>query len=149
MTRGTPLVATVARVVQLTGVQGIPNLETGAGGALTATDLLTSASDAIYDQLKMEGETPASMTNSEVYERAVAWHFVATLVIGGYIPQPANVPPPTNDKGQSDPFAWSDPHKDRVHAEYPVGTDEPRRAGEAIPVLKNVSTRPLFGGTLS
>jgi hypothetical protein len=148
VTRGTPLVTTVARVVAITGVQGIPNLETGAGGALTATDLLLVASDAIYDELVNDGHTPEDLTNSTSYESAVAWQFVARLVIGGYIPQPVGQAPPANEQGQADPFAWSDPYYSRVKPKYAPG--EPQgRVREGVPVLKNVSTRPLFGGQLS
>lgn len=147
MTRGTALVATVARVVQLTGVQDLADLE--GGSELTLTDLLTTASDAIYDQLNRDGEDPTAITNEEVYESAVAWHFLARLVIGGYVPLPTGLNPPTNEKGQADPYAWSDPYYARVRPTYAAGTDSPATAGESIPVIRNVSKRPLFGGQLS
>lgn len=136
MTRGTALVASVARVVQLTGVQGLPNLETD--GELTVTDLLVTASDAIYDQLASEGVDPTDLANSEVYERAVAWHFLAILVINGYLPLPAGLEAPKNEKGQADPYAWSDPHRDRV-GPILASTNSPTRSGTLYPKVTNVN----------
>lgn len=136
MTRGTALVLTRARVVQLTGVQDLANLE--ADAELALTDLLVSASDAIYDQLDGDGIDPTKLSNEEVYERAVAWHFLALLAIGGYMPVPANLEPPRNAEGQADPFAWSDPHYKRVQPRLSEG-DTPARAGLPIPRVRNVN----------
>ena len=78
MTRGTALVATIAAVVDLTGVQDLSNLE--ADSELTVANLLVSASDAIYDQIEASVIDPTTLTNEEVYERAVASHAIALLV---------------------------------------------------------------------
>lgn len=148
MTRGTPLI-TLAQVTALTGVQDLANVEAGGGIDLdAAAGLLTAASDAIYDQLVGDGETPASLTNDTVYESAVAYHFLARLVILGFIDLPKNLEPPRDERGQADPFAWSDPYYRRVRPTYAT-LDSSRSAGDAVPVVRNVSTRPLFGGTLS
>ena len=143
MTRGTALVATVARVTQLTGVQKLANLETG--GELTLTDLLESASDAIYDQLVREGESPDDMTNAEVYESAVAWHFLARLVILGYIALPPGLEQPRNAEGQADPFAWSDVYLKRVKPLYSGDEDSPAAAGERFGSVGNISDTALYG----
>lgn len=136
MTRGTALVLTRARVVQLTGVQDLANLE--ADGELTLTDLLVTASDAIYDQLDGDGVDPTKLTNETRYERAVAWHFLALLVIGGYLSLPAGMEAPRNEQGQADPYAWSDPHYKRVQPQLSEG-DGPPRAGSHVPRVRNVN----------
>lgn len=144
MSRGTPLVATVARVTQLTGFQKLANLEVGAG--ITLTDLLTTASDAIYDQLTREGESPGDMDNAEVYESAVAWHFLARLVIGRYLPLPDGLEPPQNAEGQADPYAWSDPYLKRVKPTYSGDMDSPASAGERFGSVGNPISRSSFYG---
>lgn len=136
MTRGTALVLTKARLVQLTGIQDLANLETD--GELTLTDLLVTASDAIYDQLDGDGIDPTLLTNQTVYERAVAWHFLALLVIGGYVQLPGGLEPPRNEQGQADPYAWSDPHYKRVQPQVSTG-DAPTRAGTAVPKVRNIN----------
>jgi len=83
MARGTPLVATTAAVVVLTGQQGIDNIPFAA--ELTITDLLTTASDVIYDKLEQAGIDPTLLTNQQVYERAVAWHFLSILAEAGLL----------------------------------------------------------------
>lgn len=142
MTRGTALVATKARVVQLTGVQELAGLE--ASGELTLTDLLESASDAIYDQIEGDGIDPTALTNEEVYERAVAWHFLAVLVIVGYMQLPAGMEPPRNDQGQADPYAWSNPHYQRVRPKLSTA-DAPHVASQSVPRVGNITRRPLYG----
>jgi hypothetical protein len=82
MTRGTALVANVGRVVQLTGRTSLPNLETD--GELSLPDLLVTASDAIYDRLETDGHDPTALSNAQVYERAVAFKFLAILATQGY-----------------------------------------------------------------
>lgn len=146
MTRGTKLVTTTARVTQLTGVQKLSNLE--VGGGITLTDLLLVASDAIYDQLVREGETPSSMTNAEVYESAVAWHFLARLVIGRYLPLPEGMEPPQNEQGHADPYVWSDVYLRRVKPLY-TSDDSPAAAGERFGTVGNpVSLDSLYGDQL-
>lgn len=141
MTRGTALVATIARVVQLTGCQDLANLE--VGGELTFADLLVSASDAIYDQLEAAGVDPTLLTNQTVFERAVAWHALALLVLLGQIGLPDGLSPPTNELGQSDPYAWSDPHMSRVKAKQ-ADTQDGRTADESAPSMANLHRGGLF-----
>lgn len=138
--RGTALVLTTARVTQLTGAQDLDNV--AAGGGIVLTDLLVSASDAIYDQLVADGETPGSLTNALLYETAVAYHFLARLVLLGYVDLPEGAPRPV------DAFGWSDPYYRRVHPTY-AAIDSSRSGAEGLPVVVNVSKRPLFGGQLS
>lgn len=142
MTRGTPLVSDIAAVVVLTGQQDLANLETGS--ELTVADLLTSASDAIYDQLEGDGVDPTLLTNQEVYERAVAWFFLATLVMQAYIPLPEGLEPPKNEQGQADAYAWSDSYYNRVRPKLSSG-DSPRTAGEVVPQIANTTRKPRFG----
>lgn len=140
MTRGTALVSTVARVVQLTGRQDLAELE--ADGELTLTDLLVTASDAIYDQLEADGIDPTKLTNAEVYERAVAWHFLAILVIGGYLDLQEGQDPPKNEQGQADAYAWSDPYYLRVRPSLSEG--DANVGGGVVPRVGNLRQRSAF-----
>ena len=81
MTRGTALVPTVAGVVKLTGQQGLANIPEAS--ELTLTDLLITASDYMFDKLKSKGVDPTALTNAEIYERCVAWHFLSILAESG------------------------------------------------------------------
>ena len=81
MTRGTALVPTVAGVVALTAHQGLANIPEAA--EVTLTDVLVSASDAVYDKIQGQGVDPTTLTNAEVYERCVAWHFLSILAETG------------------------------------------------------------------
>lgn len=83
MTRGTALVSTVAQATQLTGYQELANLEIGSG--ITLTDVLTTASDTVYDRLVSDGIDPTDLSNGEIFERAVAWAFIEILTAGGYL----------------------------------------------------------------
>lgn len=136
MTRGVALVDNVGRVMVLTGRQGLANLE--ADGETSLPDLLISASDAIYDQLSGDNVDPTDLANAEVYERAVAWHFLALLVAHALVPLPEGLEPPKNEKGQLDPFAWSDPHYSRVQPLL-ASANSPARAGTLIPKVRNVN----------
>jgi hypothetical protein len=128
MTRGTALVANIAAVVQLTGVNDLALLE--SGGELTVTDLLTTASDAIYDQIEADGIDPTTLSNQTIYERAVAWHFLAILVQMGYVAVPAGLDIPANA------YEWSDPYYARVRPKV-SGDDAGRIASEGIPAVGN------------
>lgn len=81
--RGEALVPTLARVVQLTGAQNLKNLE--ATGELRLTDLLVTASDGVFDRLVTDGVDPPTLTNPEVYERAVAYTFLGALAAQQYL----------------------------------------------------------------
>ena len=134
MTRGTALVATVARVVQLTGQQDLANLETGS--ELTLTELLVEASDAIYDQLEALGVDPTTLTNQLVYERAVAWYMLGNLAMLGYLEIEGKVPPET-------PFDWSDPFMTRVRPK--TSGDDPVNARSSVPVFMNFDSGFVYG----
>ena len=136
MTRGTALVLTTAHAARLTGHRNLASVETD--GAPSLADLLVTASDAIYDQLDGDGVDPTKLINQTVYERAVAWHFVATLVIGGYLPLPDGIDPPKNEQGSADPYAWSDPHYKRVQPQLSSG-DGPVKAGVVVPRVLNIN----------
>lgn len=128
MTRGTALVATVARVVQLTGRQDLANLE--ADGELTLTDLLVTASDAVYDHIDAGPNDPTLLTNEEVYERAVAWYFYATLVLNNYLA------PPEGREAPTDAWEWARPHFEAVRGKT-TAEDAGRHSGEGVPSIAN------------
>lgn len=141
MTRGTALVTTKARVVQLTGKQNLDNLTTSL--ELSLPDLLVTASDAIFDQLESDGHEPGDLENETAYERAVAWHFLALLVIGGYLECPAGLNPPQNEKGQASAYAWSDPYYEKVRPRF-ASSDSPSTAPTGIPGVSNLTDEPFF-----
>lgn len=133
MTRGTALVANIAAVAALTGQADLAALEDDS--ELTVATLLIAASDAIYDQLKGDGIDPTDLDNAEVFERAVAWHFLATLSKLGMLS--TGLPAPL------DPYEWSDPYYRRVSAQLTTG-DEARRPNEGLPVVANLHGRKGF-----
>jgi hypothetical protein len=141
MTRGVALVANIAAVVALTGEQDLANLE--ADSELTVATLLVSASDAIFDQLQADDVDPTLLSNQVVYERAVAWHFLAILVIRKYLPLPEGLEPPKNEIGHADPYTWSDPFYSRVRPLLTTG-DEPSRAGQVVPRVGNLRPNPII-----
>ena len=126
--RDVPLVATVERVVQLTGRTDLRNLE--ASGELNLEDLLRSASATVHDKLQARGVRPEEVTNAEVYENAVAWQFLGVLA---------------ESTGGEDPdalFARSDRYFEDVRPRLAAG-DEPRTAAEGVPAVEN-PTEPPF-----
>jgi len=139
MTRGTALVATVARVVQLTGRQDLANLETD--GELTLTDVLVTASDAIFDQLEANGVDPTALTNQLIYESAVAHHFHALLVLQNYIDPPAGRDAPEHA------YQWSDPYLERRKPQYAPTGDEARNAAEGVIAVANFYKGLVFSNT--
>jgi len=142
--RGTALpgVTTAGHVADLTGQGDLSRLE--SSGQLTMADLLVTASDAIRDQLVSDGVDPSLLTNEEAYQRCVAFHFLAMLVLRNLLPMPEGLEPPRNPEGQADPYAWSDVYYLRVRPLLSSG-DQPRRSGEAIPRVANLHRKPLLG----
>lgn len=140
MTRGTALVATVARVVQLTGQTTLAGLE--LDGELTLTEFLVTASDVIYDRLEADGIDPTTLSNAEVYERAVAYQLLAQLAALGHL---------TDDGEQAaapyDRFtALCDRFYEQVKPKQ-TGRDDPSRTAGGIPGVANVTCRPIYGGS--
>jgi hypothetical protein len=127
--RGKALVPTVARVVQLTGAQDLRNLE--ATGELKLEELLVTASDSVFDHLVSDGVDPVLLVNPEVYERAVAYTFLAVLAAQSYLD--GNEDSATVSQRH---FALADRFYDQVKPRLARGS-EPRTAGEGIPVLRN------------
>jgi hypothetical protein len=127
--RGTPLVASLERIVQLTGVQDLKNLETS--GELALDDLLVTASDAIHDRLVADGIATEQLTNAEVYERAVAFQFLAILAAGGYLGRDEESESVTERYlGLADRFY--------TQVRPRLQDAAPRRAGGGLPAVFNV-----------
>lgn len=128
--RGAPLVPTVQRVVQLTGAQDLKNLE--ASGELKLEELLVTASDSVYDRLAADGVEPEALLNPEVYERSVAYQFLAILAAQAYL------------DGQEDAASVAQRHftlADRFYEQVkPRLKDkrEPRTATEGVPTVLNL-----------
>ena len=133
ITRGTALVATVLEVAQLTGMAGLDSL---SSSELVLTDLLTTASDTIYDRLRGDGIDPTVLT-SDPFKRAVAYQFLAILAAVGHVRTPGEEPDLTTNR-----FVQL---ADRAYKDAPVDTssgDEPRAAGEGLPAMGNVGELP-------
>lgn len=77
--RGIALVPDLARVAQLTGATGVSKF----AGEPRLTDLLVSASDAIYERLLVEGVVPHA-ADPPRFERAVAFQFLGLLAARGH-----------------------------------------------------------------
>lgn len=138
MVRGTALVATVARAVELTGRTTLPNLE--AGGELDLTDILLTASDAIYDRLTADGIDPTDLSNAEVFERPVAWHFLALLAAQGFL----------SEEGQAQEtferlMGLSDRYYEQFSKPLLANVNNRARPQEPIPYVKNIRPDALFG----
>lgn len=127
-TKGTPLVATVAELRQLTALTDLGNLE--SDGELTLTNVLTSASDELYVYLEDQGVDPAALTNSADFKRAVAMHAVGMLTLAGQIP------PPEGREAPLDPFEWSEPLLKRVRPK--LAENAPPQIGMSLPKAKNL-----------
>lgn len=140
MIRGTPLVATIARVVQLTGQQNLTNLQTGSDPTVV-TDLLVTASDTIFDRLEGDGIDPTQLTNETAFERAVAWEMLSSLYANAYLVTENETATEAFDRGQ----AQVDRHYGMVR---PKTTDanDPRRANESRPRLANFDRGWVFAG---
>lgn len=138
MTRGTALVATVARVVELTGRTTLANLE--IEGDLDLEDVLVTASDAIYDRLTADGIDPTKLSNQEVFERPVAWHFLAILATHGHLTNGSESPQESFDRL----MALSDRYYEQFARPLLADLNSPARPAEAIPSVKNLFTDPLF-----
>ncbi|MCA8924570.1 MAG: hypothetical protein KDD82_22350 [Planctomycetes bacterium] len=131
--RDEPLVATVERVVQLTGRTDLRNLE--ASGELDLHDLLRSASSTIHDKLFARGVDPERLVNAFVYENAVAWQFLGVLAEAGSL-------------GSEDPealFARSAAFFEDVRPRLDEG-DGPRTATEGVPAVQNPTAVPFSEG---
>lgn len=138
MTRGSALVASIAAVVKLTGVQGLSSLEDA--GELTVADLLKSASDIVYDRLEGDGIDPTALTNQTAYEQTVAWEFCSILGESGYLPQAEG-----DEDGLSRYRARAERHYKLVRPKT-SDADMGRRANEAVPGLANFERGWAYGG---
>ena len=125
--RGTPLVGSLARVVQLTGAQDLRNLE--VTGELALTDVLVTASDAIFDRLVADGLEPPALVNAQVYERAVAFQFLGLLAAQAYLDGEEDAQTVADRH-----FALSDRYYDQVRPKAP---GQPSTAKDGVPAVRN------------
>jgi hypothetical protein len=132
---GSPLVADLSELQELTGAQDLANLQTDSVDAVV--NALTSASDQWYWRIKRDGIDPNLLTNEEAYKPAVAEHTLALLVKRGYLH------PPEGQAAPVDPFEWSEPLARRVGPEISEG-DQPPRLGATLPRAHNIN-RDNFG----
>ena len=139
MTRGTPLVATVAAVVKLTGQQDLDDV-VNADSELTITDLLTTASDVIYDKIDQTGFDPTLLSNEVVYERAVAWHFLSILAESGVLSTGGESAQETADRYE----AKSSRYFSEVLPKS-TATDVGRMGSENLPRIANIHKKPKMG----
>ena len=136
MTRGTALITSIADVVRLTQQTGLANIE--ADGEIDVPTALITASDTIYDKLEVDGIDPTDLSNSVVFERAVAWRFLATLGALGFFS--------AGEGERSQEFydrfmTLSEKCYVEVLAKV---TDKAKRPTEGIPVVRNTRTEAYF-----
>ena len=81
--RGVALVKDLPHVMRITAATHLTNLENGKG-KLDLKEVLVSASDAIFDRVIAEGVSPREV-NAQLYERAVAFQFLALLAAQNYL----------------------------------------------------------------
>lgn len=146
LTRDTPLLTTKAEVVAQTAVQDLASLESDAEFSTAAT--LLTAHEWVFDRLRKRLPTGAlaSVSNSEELKRAVAFRFLEIVGAAGYLGAEAAAAAAT-DGGY-----WGKQAREEVDLFQPIyadGGDTPRDTTEGVPVVRNVSRRPLFGGQLS
>ena len=84
--RTTAIVTSLAQVTQLTGAQGLANIQ-DAGESTDFADLLLSASKSVYDHLVRDGLDPTKFESETVdaFERTVAYEFLHALALGNYL----------------------------------------------------------------
>lgn len=136
MSRDTALL-TGADLVDYTAQTDLANLETD--GELDLDALVLEAHREVYDVLRARwtsGEL-AALTNEEALERAVAWLAMSRLAV--HLEDGLEA----EERYRARAMEWID---DRFRPEFSDDTNEPRRAGEAIPAVVNVSSRARFRG---
>lgn len=138
ITRGTALVASVEEATRLTGQTKLEHLE--ADGDLEVDDLLLTASDAVYDRLDADGHRPDTLSNPEVFKRAVAWHFMALLAALGHVSVEDEDAQSVHDRF----MGLSDRYYEQVRPRNTSG-DESGRTTHGVPRVGNVHRRPLYG----
>lgn len=129
--KGTPLVATVAELRQLTGVTDLANLE--GDSELTLTNVLTTASDQLFVYLEDQGVNPTLLQNSADFKHAVAAHAIAMLT------KARHLLPPEGQLAPLDPFAWSEPLLKRVRPK--LADNSVPQIGMARPRTRNLGRR--------
>ncbi len=135
MARGTPLVTDVAAVVKLTGQQGLNNIPIAA--ELSIPDLLTAASDYVFDRIDAIGVDPTKLSNQTVFERSVAWHFLSMVAETGLLSVDGEEPAAAVDRY----LARSELYFNSVRPK--TSEDDVGRLGnENVPRVGNIHRRP-------
>lgn len=139
LARETPLLSTVAEVVDITSVQDLANLE--ADSEFSTADSLAEAHRWVYDRLKhrLGSDALAVLTNQTELKRAVAYRLLETVLAGGYI---------GGDQGQRDYWAAQAREEvDTFRPEFSDSTDEGRNSTEDVPTVANFDDGWVFGPT--
>ncbi len=142
ISRDTQLVENAAEAgVLLGGVDSLSSLER-EGSSITVAALLLEAHRWVYDELRRRYSAAELLTlsNSEPLERIEAARFAVLLTVHRLILRGA--------ENAADLLAFWTGQANEVRnfrAEFSA-TDAARRAGEALPMLANESSRPRFGG---
>lgn len=125
-TRTTAIVTSLAQVTQLTGAQGLANLEDD----LTGTDLLLAASKEVYDRLVRDGLDPTKFESETVdaFERCVAYTFLHHLALQGHL----------GGEGEDQArFSTEADRQYRMVRPKSTANSLPAGAGESLPGLTN------------
>lgn len=139
LSRATPLLTTAGEVTDLTGVQDLANLESGA--EFSVADHLLRAHEWVFDHVEQAhgASAPALISNTTRLERAVAARFLEVLYATAQI-------------GAGDTEArdyWQAAALDEVRRFRPVysdSSDAPRSSAEGIPVVGRFEKGWRFAG---
>lgn len=145
LARETPLLTTIAEVVDITAVQDLANLETDS--EFSTADTLAEAHRWVYDRLKHRlGSDPLTvLTNQTELERAVAYRFLEILGAAGYI---GSAGARAAEEGGRSYFGdQAREEVDGFRPEFSDTTDESRRADEGLPAVGNFEDGWTFGPT--
>ncbi len=145
LSRESPLLSTIAQVVDITAVQDLANLETDA--EFSAADTLAEAHRWVYDRLKHRlGAAPLSaLTNDTELKRAVAYRFLEILGAAGYVGSAGARA--AEEGGRSYYGDQAREEVDGFRPEFSDSTDESRRSDEGIPSVGNFDDGFTFGPT--
>ena len=142
LARATPLLTTIAQVVDLTSVQDLANLETDA--EFSAADTLLRAHEWVYDRLKRRFPTGAMalISNQVELERAVAYRFLEILGAGGYI---GSAGARAAEEGGRSYFGdQAREEVDGFQPEYSTEADVARRSSEGLPAVGHIDRYATF-----
>lgn len=147
LVRTTPLLTTIAEVVDLTAVQDLASLESDS--EFSVADTLLRAHEWVFDRLKARLGRSAlgALTNETELERAVAWRFLEIVSAAGYLGDAGARAAEAGGRGYYGEQAREE--LDNFAPEYSGNADAPRRSTEGIPAVGHLDGGAVFFGDLT